>query len=159
MFANDNKGHLPGPVTAGQSPGIGEDNIAYYIRDYIGEAVNQSNGYAELLSYPAWKAAVQNDRTMSYIVNREPVKGFYPLGKQIHGKPEENISSVTTSMLGQHDLADKVWFSEADQQNPRLIGREGWFGQLPESAVHGHRNLLHFDGSVTTEAAVPDTWN
>lgn len=156
MFANDNRGYLPGPVQTGQSPGINNGNIAFYIRGYIGEFVSKSGGYAELLSYPAWLEAVKNDRTISYIVNREAKPGFFPLGKQVHGRPEENLSPVTTMMLGQHDIAGVVWISEADQQNPRLVGREGWFGSLPTSAVHGRRNLLHYDGSVSTEPSVPD---
>lgn len=157
MFANDNGGNLPGPVQTGQGPRLAQGNIANLIKDYIGEENSEPTGdYAELLIYPAWRNAVANEDAMSYIVNREAVPGFFPLGKTVHGRPEENLSPVTLLMLGQHDIADVVWFSEADQQNPRLVGREGWFGRLPEKAVHGDRNLLHYDGSVTTEPAIPD---
>lgn len=156
LFANDHNGYLPGPITAGQSPRFRGDrendqtgNLAYYIREYLDAGdVDTSTGYAKIFTYPAWERETESLNGISYFVHREPVDGFFPLGRRVSGDRELNTSSVNLAQFSSYDLGGERWISEADQENSAIPSAAGWFSRLPENAVHPMRNALHYDGSV-----------
>ena len=158
MYANDHKDRYPGPVNSGQSPKFRPNkennptgNLAYYIRDYIGEGFN-ANGYAEIFTYPGWVANTSNENGISYFVHREPFPGVFPLGR-LSSNPNNLADTITRMQLSRYDLSKEIWISEADQENQDIPSAAGWFSDLPERAVHGStRNVLYYDGSV---AALP----
>ncbi|WOO41032.1 hypothetical protein [Rubellicoccus peritrichatus] len=166
LFANDNKGQLPGPVNSGQPAEFGSPNpqtydesegtyttpfLAVRLYEYLPVVYNSGRVYSETFDYPAWNSET-NGVGPSYYINREVRKdgiSYYPLGiRRSSSDPTKNGTPLLLSRFATLGLDNEVWIYEVDQMAP--IGSPGWSKAIPTMPVHGsYRNALLFDGSVS----------
>ena len=160
LYANDNRGTLPGPLWARHGVGYrstSDGNLAQFLAPTYLPSVDTGGGLfsCELFKCPAWAAtdAIHYQSMLSNITPWRDSKGatHFPFGDAANPviRPP-----MTTSMISQYPLA-RTWML-VDMDNP-LMAQLGWgtSTQLPQKTVHGSsRNVLFFDGHV---ASIPDS--
>lgn len=160
LYANDNRGTLPGPLWARHGVGYrstSDGNLAKFLAPAYLPSVDTGGGLfsCELFKCPGWAAteATHYQSILSNITPWRDSKGVthFPFGDAANpvARPP-----MTMTMLSQYPLA-RTWML-VDMDNP-LMAQLGWgtSPQLPQKTVHGSsRNVLFFDGHVT---AIPDS--
>ncbi len=160
LYANDNRGSLPGPFWARHGAGYrttSDDSLAKLLSPTYLPSVDTGGGLfsCELLKCPAWAAtdATHYQSMLSNITPWRDAKGttIYPFGDAANPKTRP---PMTMTMISHYPLA-RTWML-VDMDNP-LMAQLGWGTdtKLPQKTVHGSsRNVLFFDGHVES---IPDS--
>ena len=149
-YPADNNGKLPGPMYPGQMPMLDptrNGRLVLSLAPYLSIPIPATPQLIPLFIPPAYKrnvtaAFLQTART--YVLNiKVPLAGggsVNPWGDAVSGVGEPLSLAL---------VPGQAWaFTDADQQNPRVIGAP-WQANTPATMIHSpHRLAVRFDGSA-----------
>ena len=156
LFAADNDGKLPGPLWPGQLAQFDPTRSGRLVRElapYLGIPTPTAPKVEALFVPPAYRKAVSAsflDSARTYVLNMSIADGDQIL------VPWGNLATSPSSQpLRLASIPAQAWgFSDADAQNPRVVGAS-WAGNTPPKPIHTPKRLAwFFNGSV---APVDDT--
>jgi len=156
LFVTDNDGKLPGPLWPGQLAQFDPTRSGRLVRElapYLGIPTPTAPKVETLFVPPAYRKAVSAsflDSARTYVLNmrvRDADQILIPWGNLASGN--------ATQPLRLNAIPPQAWgFSDADAQNPRVVGAS-WAGNTPPKLIHTPKRLAwFFNGSV---APVDDT--
>ena len=156
LFVTDNDGKLPGPLWPGQLAQFDPTRSGRLVRElapYLGIPTPTAPKVETLFVPPAYRKAVSAsflDSARTYVLNmrvRDADQILIPWGNLASGNATQplRLNAIPPQARG---------FSDADAQNPRVVGAS-WAGNTPPKLIHTPKRLAwFFNGSV---APVDDT--